>query len=241
MADMLGELQDRLGYRFRDSSLLQRAMTHSSARGDDQPANERLEFLGDALVGLVISEHLFRSFPALPEGRMTRIKSSVVSRRTLARVGRSLRLPEWLRVDAGLEQRESYPTSMVAGVYEAVVGAIFLDGGMEATRDFILRTLAAEVERVLLGRHHEDYKSLLQRRTLAEAKGIPDYRVVRQEGPDHHRQFLTVVYIDGERCGSGWGATKKSAEQNAAAQALRERYPESNHAPGEGSGREGSS
>ncbi len=240
MTDMLSELQDRLGYRFRDPSLLQRAMTHSSARGEDQPANERLEFLGDALVGLVISEHLFRSFPALPEGRMTRIKSSVVSRRTLARIGRSLGLPEWLRVDAGLEQRESYPTSMVAGAYEAVVGAIFLDGGMEATRDFILRTLADEVEQVLLGRHHEDYKSLLQRRTLAEAKGIPDYRVVRQEGPDHHRQFLTAVYIDGEQCGSGWGATKKSAEQNAAAQALRERYAEPDHAPGEGSGREGS-
>ncbi len=237
MADTLSELQDRLQYRFGDPSLLERAMTHASARGEDQAANERLEFLGDAVVGFVISEHLFRSLREAPEGRMTRIKSAVVSRQTLARIGRSLGLREWLRVDAGLRQWEQYPGSMVAGAYEAVVGAIFLDGGIDAAREFVLRTLAEEVEHALVERHHEDYKSALQWKSLAEGKGIPQYEVVRQEGPDHRRRFLTTVYIGGKECGSGWGRTKKSAEQSAAAQALGEPFVEPEDQPGErGSG-----
>lgn len=223
MDDMLQELQERLGYSFSDPSLLTRAMTHASASGRRKPSNERLEFLGDAVVGLVISEHLFRSMPRSPEGDMTRIKSAVVSRRTQARVGRALGLPQYLRVDPGLRQRKRYPASMAANAYEAVVGAILVDRGIEAAREFVLRTLAPEVVRARAGRHGRDYKSVLQQKTQAGAKGAPQYDTVQHEGPDHQRRFLVKVYIDGQECGAGWGSTKKAAEQNAARRALASR------------------
>ncbi|MHC4480547.1 MAG: ribonuclease III, partial [Planctomycetota bacterium] len=201
------------------------ALTHASATGGDALSNERLEFLGDAVVALAVCNHLFRQRPDLSEGEMTVIKSAVVSRRTMARVGRSLGLSEFLRVDYGLRQRASYPSSMVAGAYEAVVGAILVDGGMEAAVEFILRTLGPEIERTEARQHKPSYKSILQEKAQAEGKGAPRYSLVRYEGPDHRPRYLTVVHICGEKCGAGWGSSKKTAEQEAAKDALDKCYP----------------
>jgi ribonuclease-3 len=155
---------------------------------------------------------------------MTVIKSAVVSRRTLARAGTEHRLPEFLLVDEGLKQRRRLPASMVANVVEALVGAVFLDGGMEPAAAFVMRILADHVERAEEERHRASYKSLLQEKTQADGKGIPQYDIVGFEGPDHRRRFEAVVRVAGDECGSGWGQTKKEAEQNAAHEALENRY-----------------
>ncbi len=220
------ELQARLQYRFSDLALLSQALTHASASNARQPSNERLEFLGDAIVGLVVSEHLYLRFPEASEGQMTRIKSAVVSRRTLARVGRSLGLPQCLRVDSGLKQRKRYPVSLAANAYEAVVGAMLLDRGIAAASEFIVRTLGPEIALVVSGRHEWDYKTILQLKAQAQGKPPPQYEVARRTGPDHRGRFMTVVCIDGEECGSGWGTTKKGSEQSAASRALEKCYPD---------------
>lgn len=234
LKDALGQLQERLRYRFASADLLVEAMTHASAQAGGGRSNERLEFLGDSVIGLVIADHLFERSPELSEGEMTVLKSVVVSRRSLGRVGRSLGLADFLQVDEGLKQRKRYPGSIIANAYEAVVGAIFVDGGLKAATDFVLRTLEPEMERARAGRHSPSYKSILQQRTQAEGKGIPRYSVVRFEGPDHQRRYLTVVHVCGEERGGGWGPTKKAAEQNAARDALDKCYPgwtEEEHPP----------
>lgn len=223
--DLLERAQDRLKCRFANLLLLANALTHASASGDGRPSNERLEFLGDSVVGLAISDWLCRCRPEMSEGDMTLVKSAVVSRRTLAKVGRSLGLGEFLKVDEGLKQRRRYPGSIIANAYEAVVGAVFADAGFGPAADFVLRTLGPELEQALAGGHGLSYKSALQQRTQADGKGVPRYSVVRFEGPDHQRRYLTVVHIRGEECGGGWGPTKKAAEQNAAKDALDKRYP----------------
>lgn len=223
--DTIEQLQQRLQYRFANADLLIEATTHASAHGGGGPSNERLEFLGDSVIGLVIADHLFERSREMSEGEMTVLKSAVVSRRTLARVGRSLGLADFLQVDEGLKQRKRYPGSIIANAYEAVVGAVFVDGGLKAATDFILRTLEPEMQRARAGRHSPSYKSILQQRTQAEGKGIPRYSVVRFEGPDHQRRYLTVVHVCGEERGGGWGPTKKAAEQNAARDALDKCYP----------------
>ena len=225
MVEELEELQDVLQYRFSDVELLERAFMHASVRGQGALSNERLEFLGDAVVGLVISEHLFQAYPQLSEGDMTIIKSAVVSRRALAKVGRKLGLPAFLQVDQGLQQRKQYPASIVCNAYEAAVAAIFLDGGIQSAKDFILRTLAGELDHVRNRGHEPSYKSILQEKTQAEGKGTPRYGVVRYEGPDHQRRYLIVAHVAGEECGGGWGTTKKDAEQAAAKDALEKVYP----------------
>ncbi|MFO8006200.1 MAG: ribonuclease III [Candidatus Brocadiia bacterium] len=219
----LGQLQETLEYRFSDPSLLRRALLHASA-SEGTESNERLEFLGDAVVGLVVSEFLFRRFPDAPEGEMTVIKSAAVSRRALARVGRSLGLDDYLVVGDGLRGRR-YPLSIVAGAYEAVVGAILLDGGMEPARRFVRRTLADEVEEARQARAAAGWKSLLQQLVQADGHDVPTYHIVSSEGPRHKPRFQAVVSVAGQRCGEGWGSTKKAAEQEAARDALQQRYP----------------
>jgi len=224
MEDDLGQLQSLLAYRFKDASLLECALRHASAPAAG-PSNERLEFLGDAVVGLAVSADLFRTMPHAAEGEMTVIKSAVVSRRTLARAGRTLGLGEHMNTDRGLRSSR-YPVSVLAGAYEAVAGAIFVDGGLRAARRFVLRTLRPEIERAGAARHAAGYKSILQERTQAEGKGLPAYEVVRRHGPDHRREFEVLVRVEGRECGTGRGTTKKEAEQEAAREALDRRYPE---------------
>ncbi len=224
MTEELHRLQARLGVQFENLELLRRALRHASA-AETEPSYERLEFLGDAVVGMVVAEHLFRTMPGASEGEMTVIKSGVVSRRTLGRVGRRLALQEHLEVGEGLQGRP-YPLSIVSGAYEAVVGAVFVDQGMRAAGDLVLRTLADEIERVCEDRHAEGAKSLLQQRAQAVGLGIPRYEIISAEGPDHEVEFQAVVLIAGRECGEGRGRTKKEAESNAARQALERHYPD---------------
>lgn len=226
MCEELEELQERLGRRFADPSLLGLALTHASVRGRGGRSNERLEFLGDAVLALVVSRYLFALHPPLSEGQMTKVKSPVVSRRTLAEVGNALGLAQFLHVDDGLKKHTRYPASMVAGAYEAVVGALFLDGGLEAAREFVLRTLGPELERVQARRHTPNYKAMLQERLQAESRETPAYVLSRWEGPDHQRRYHTTVHVAGRECGSGCGRTKKEAEQDAARSALQRLYPD---------------
>ena len=225
MEKALRELQERLCYSFADASLLWRALTHASAAGDDGVSNERLEFLGDAVVGLAMSERLFHPMPESAEGDMTVIKSEVVSRVSLAAAAREMGLAELLVVDEGLRRRGAYSDSMLCGAFEAVAGAIFLDGGMGPAREFVLRALDRGAERARERGYDLSYKSLLQHRTQARGAGVPRYTIARTVGPSHRRRFQAAVRVGGEECGTGWGATKKDAERNAAREALDRLYP----------------
>ena len=223
--DLRARVEDCLQYRFSNPELLERALTHASAASQARRSNERLEFLGDAVVGLVISDYVYQTTPELAEGEMTIIKSAAVSRRTMARVGRALGLPGFLHVDQGLRRRKTYPQSIVANVYEALVGAMYLDGGLDAAAQFILRTLELHVSRVRTSRLAASGKSTLQERVQAEGQPVPRYEILRYEGPEHDRRFFAAVYVSGQERGTGAGATKKDAEQRAAREALRKLYP----------------
>jgi len=219
------ELQQRLGYAFSDEALLARAVTHASAAGDVSESNERLEFLGDAVVGLAVSAHLFSAMPQAAEGEMTVIKSHVVSRQCLSAAGRELGLAEFLQVDEGLQRRADYPDSLLADAFEAVVGAIFLDGGMRSAGEFLLRALGPSVEEARAEPSAAGCKSIIQEKTQAAGQGAPRYVIVETIGPDHRRLFKAAILVQHLECGTGWGLTKKAAEQNAARAALDRLYP----------------
>jgi ribonuclease-3 len=225
MEQSIQDLQEELGYSFRNVALLERALIHASAGTEENPPNERLEFLGDAVIGLVVSAYLFRTMPDASEGDMTVIKSGAVSRKSLGVVGREIGISPFLRVDEGLKSRGTYPNSMVGGAYEAIVGAIYVDGGYDPARAFVLRTLEDRIDEVCEQRHMLSSKSLLQQKTQAEGLGIPRYEIVKTEGPDHERRFLAAVWVSGKKCGEGWGVSKKGAQRAAARQALNTCYP----------------
>ncbi len=224
MSRDLDKLQAVLGHQFADEALLRRALRHASAAGE-APSNQRLEFLGDAVVGLVIAERLVRTLPDAAEGEMTLARSRVVSRPALARAARSLGLPGRIEVDDGLARRKRLPSSIVADVYEAVVGAIYLDGGLGAARSFLLGSLEEEIQKAA-GGAPADCKSVLQQMTQAEGRGVPTYELVAREGPDHDLRFSTVVKVAGRACGEGWGRTRQGSEQEAACAALDALYPD---------------
>jgi ribonuclease-3 len=227
MAPMFGRrpttpLEEQLGYRFRRPDLIDLAVTHrshahESAAPDD--SYERLEFLGDAVLGMVAAEWLYRRHPDLPEGELSRRKSDLVSRPVLARHARRLALGGRLRLGVGEERsggREK--ESLLADVLEAVYGAVFLDGGLPAARKLIHGHFeAAEAE---AGERPFDAKTRLQE--LAQARGwaLPVYRLVEESGPDHDKTFVVECLLEGDRAGGGTGRSKKLAEQAAAAEAL---------------------
>lgn len=218
--DRLGVVEDRLGYRFTDRALLRRALTHASSTAAKYADNERLEFLGDAVLDMVICEALFLREPALSEGEMTEIKSGVVRRRSLAAAAQSIGLKEFLILGRGIAGRERLPASIFANVFEAIVAAIYLDGGYGVTRDFILRNLGALLDETRHGGAGANYKSILQQRIQKEYNEVPSYRVVRESGPDHAKHFEVVVHLQGDELGRGAGSSKKVAEQAAAHAAL---------------------
>jgi ribonuclease-3 len=223
----LDELEEILGYQFEDGELLQRALTHSSfANEQDAVAvvdNERLEFLGDAVLGLVISTLLFK-MSGSDEGVLTRAKSHLVSARFIGRLARNLRLGSFLKLGHGEEKDGGRrKNSILANVFEAVIGAVYLDGGMEAARSFIEKAYGdsiAELDRESLLR--EDYKSYLQELIQSRDLPIPRYTLVRERGPDHSKEFTVEVCIgESERAiARGSGRSKKAAEQRAAQAAV---------------------
>lgn len=223
----LRELEKQIGYRFSNLRLLDLAFTHKSysheLTGDARRLSyEALEFLGDSILGFVISDHLFHQFPDLSEGELSKIKSFLVSTRQLHSLSLKLGLGEFLQLSRGeVKTGGRNKKAILADLFESTVAAIYLDGGGEEARSFILsqfrERLAQLSENVL---ELQDYKSSLQERIHEMGRSAPQYRVVAEMGPDHEKEFSIEVYMDGQRLGGGIGRSKKDAEQRAARQAL---------------------
>lgn len=229
LADEFAPLERRIGYRFRDVGLLEHALTHRSRAHEDASGgvfdNESLEFLGDAVLGFVIADRLFRDFPQHDEGRKSKLKSWLVSAPTLAELGERLGLGEFLLLGRGEERSGGRrKQALVADGYEALIAAIHLDGGIDAARAFIEREFEDLLARArahgLDAEVNADYKSALQEWAQGRGRGLPEYRVAGQTGPDHHKRFQVEVWLNGAPVGRAEGASKKQAAQLAARQAL---------------------
>ncbi len=220
-ADAYERAEQALKYRFRDRSLLTAALTHASIADHRLHSNERLEFLGDAILGMVVCHELYTRFPDLLEGELTKIKSSVVSRKTCAEVSRRLNLPDLLFLGKGMTGRSRLPNSLAAAALESLVAAMFLDGGgIEEARRFILETMGDEIKDAAESEYQRNYKSQLQQHAQKVLNGTPVYELLDEQGPDHSKCFEVCVLIHGRRFPSAWGPSKKDAEQMAAYNAL---------------------
>ncbi len=219
---ILDRCQQVLGYCFKNSELLRGALTHTSSANTRQASNERLEFLGDSVLGLITCETLFLDFPEYQEGDMTKIKSSVVSRDSCARFSQEIGLGDFLFLGRGMKLNPAVPSNLLADVFESIVAAIYLDGGMEAVKPFVCRFVKPEIERVIRDVAHNNYKSLLQQIAQRDSGDTPRYEVLDEQGPDHARSFKIAVVIGTRRFAAAWGQNKKSAESRAAKNALAE-------------------
>lgn len=221
-ASVLRECAAMIGHEFGDLSLLGLALTHSSytAEHDDEPSNERLEFLGDAVVGLVLADEMYRRHADFDEGVLTDLRKSVVNAQTLAIAARRLGLGKFVRLGRGESTSGgANKTSILANAFEAVIGAVYLDAGIDVAYDLSLRLLAPEIAGAVPGLRMLDPKTQLQEITAEFGLGVPSY-VLEDEGPDHDKTFFAEVLVAGRRRGSGSGRTKKAAEQQAAAEAI---------------------
>lgn len=223
-------LQQALGYRFRDRALLERALTHRSRVHEDPSGalrdNESLEFLGDAVLGFVIADLLFRTFPGFDEGQKSKLKATLVSRATLARLGEGLALGDYLLLGRGEEKTGGRrKRALIANTFEALVAAIYLDGGLDAARTFLegqFGPLVDEIRRAGGVGAAADPKSALQEWLQSRGLALPVYRLVEERGPDHAKRFLVEVRVGGRVVAQGEGRSKKEAEQRAAAGALEQ-------------------
>ena len=216
-------LEEILGVTFKDKTGLVAALVHSSFVNENPgyESNERLEFLGDAVLGLVIGERLYEGLSRADEGELTRKRASIVSRESLGRIAKNIGLGDYLLLGKGEEASGgANKTANLAGVMEAVIAAIYLDGGIEAARSAIVRLFDKELLKSTCDQSEVDYKSRLQEYTQSEGKGIPVYRVAGASGPDHARVFTVEVLVDGEVRGTGSGQSKKAAESEAARRAM---------------------
>ncbi|HET9264153.1 MAG TPA: ribonuclease III, partial [Vicinamibacterales bacterium] len=222
-------LERIIGYRFRDRGLLEHALTHSSRVHEDASGgvidNESLEFLGDSILGFVVADMLFREFPQHNEGQKSKLKASIVSASSLARLGERIGLGEHLILGRGEEKTGGrWKRALIADCYEALIAAIYLDGGIEAARTFIERQFASLIEEAKRTGAHaaftEDYKSALQEWLQSHDRGLPVYRLVAEAGPAHKRQFAVEVLVSGEPVARAEGRSKKEAAQAAAKAAL---------------------
>jgi len=214
--------EELIGYRFNDPELLARALTHASLSDSRLESNERLEFLGDSVLGLVVCQYLYENFDDLLEGEMTKIKSMVVSRRLCADIAEEIGLADVLRLGKGMSNRANLPGSVAAAVYEALIGAIYIDGGMDAARAFILDRMVHYIDNAFASGHQSNFKSVLQQIAQQHHSQTPQYTVLDEKGPDHAKCFEVCVEIGATRYPSSWGASKKQAEQKAALRALVE-------------------
>jgi ribonuclease III len=220
--DILHQIEQMLGYQFTDEAVLAKAFTHSSAVDNRLESNERLEFLGDAVLSIVICQTLFERFSEYPEGELTKMKSMLVSRGTCAHVARRLGLPKYLVVGKGMASHKSFPTSLAAGLLEAVIAAVYLDSSFEAAQEFILKHFATLIDEIDSEEAHGNFKSLLQQHAQEQFSAPPIYILLDEKGPDHNKCFESEVVIDQRHFPSAWGANKKEAEQKAAYNALVE-------------------
>jgi ribonuclease-3 len=226
-AEAVSDFEQKLGYAFRQRELLERALTHKSFSNENRdsraPNNERLEFLGDAVLGFVVGEMIYRSFPTLQEGALSKIKAHLVSSNMLGAKGRALEIGRYLRMGAG-EARSggAEKVSLLADAFEAVVAAIYLDGGAPATEAFVRRVFGPEVDGINIGDlSFHDYKTTLQETAQGLGLPLPDYRVVEESGPDHEKAFLVELLWDGVSFSHGSGPSKREAQRKAAKEALK--------------------
>ncbi len=219
------ELEQKIGYRFQDPRLLETALTHSSfaneRHGDGCESYERLEFLGDSILGHVTADYLYRQDPSIPEGRMTRLRAELVCEASLHRIAQRLDLGRWMRLGKGEERTHGRERpSILADMVESLIAAMYLDSGsLEQPRRFILRELLEQAE---LGEQHrsEDYKTALQELIQRRPNQQISYEMIGESGPDHDKTFVFRVSVNGVPVGEGSGRSKKEAEQMAARQAL---------------------
>ena len=217
-------LEERLGYSFRNRALLETALTHSSYANENRASgivcNERLEFLGDSVLGVTVADFLYRHFPDMPEGRMTRLRAELVCEQSLHRVALELHLGDYLRLGKGEEHNGGRKrASILSDAVEAVIAAMDLDAGMETAAGFIHRCLLDDV-RAIETPTFTDYKTSLQELVQRHSGQVLSYELVGEEGPDHAKTFRVQVCLNGDPIGRGIGRTKKEAEQAAAANAL---------------------
>lgn len=217
---VLAECQRIVGYTFRDPALLATALTHASIASSRVASNERLEFLGDAVLGMVVCDYLFHSFPGYLEGDLTKVKSAAVSRRMCARIANDLGLDRLLSLGKGMKTRSAIPSSLSAAVLEAVIGAIYLDSGIESARAFLLPHLRHHIEAAAQSGHQQNFKSVLQQHAQQVLDAQPVYVLLDENGPDHAKAFQVAVEVDGTRYPACWANSKKQAEQSAALAAL---------------------
>ena len=215
-------IEEALQYHFSDHTILQKALTHSSAASGKLDSNERLEFLGDSVLGLVICQALFERFPSYLEGDLTKIKSKLVSRKTCSFLANQLDVDDLLEIGPGMKKSKALQGSISAATLESLIAAIYLDGGFEAAKDFILRVFGPMIEQSDADQHHENYKSLLQQYAQQHLNHSVGYEILDEKGPDHNKCFEIAAVIDHKRYPSAWGTTKKEAQQNAAYNALVE-------------------
>ena len=215
-------IEQNIQYVFKNKTLLKQALSHSSfineMKRKGMESYERLEFLGDAVLELITSQFLFEEYKELPEGKLTRLRASIVCEFTLSSVSEMLHLGEYVLLSKGEEQTGGRNrNSILCDLFESVLGAIYLDGGMEAAKKYVHTFLLTDIEHKSL---FYDAKTILQEMVHKDGKGVVTYEVIDEKGPDHNKSFVTEVYIDGERLASGEGPSKKNAEQLAAYRAI---------------------
>ena len=220
--DRLAACEERIGYSFQDPMLLLAALTHASSADHRLASNERLEFLGDAILGAIVCEYLFHRFPRHLEGDLTKIKSVVVSRQSCAHVSRELGLQEFLIVGKGMSQSQQVPPSLLSDVFESLVAAVHLDGGPDASRAFVERYVQPVIEDAVRRGTEANHKSQLQQLAQRTHGSPPHYLVVEEVGPDHSKSFKIAAQLGGRQFAPACGRSKKEAEQRAAGNALAE-------------------
>lgn len=218
--DILRRGEEICGYAFQKPELLETALTHASVASCRLNSNERLEFLGDAVLGLVICSALYERHHDKLEGMLTKVKSMVVSRKTCAEIADRIGLTDLLILGKGMTNRQHLPMSIRAAVYEAMIGSIYVDGGLEPARSFILRTTQTYLDSAGASDVLENYKSALQQHCQRRLSAVPRYLSLDEQGPDHSKSFEVCVVIGEQRYPSAWGPSKKEAEQKAAKVAL---------------------
>jgi ribonuclease-3 len=219
---MLDKALEVLGYQFKDPALLTEALTHASKAGDRLQSNERMEFLGDAILGFVVCEYLHDTFPDLLEGDLTKIKSAVVSRRVCALISIEGNMTGMLSLGKGMAGRPDLPSSVAAAVLESLIAAIYMDSGMEQARDFILKHMVPYINEAADSAHQQNFKSVLQQHAQKHLPTNPSYILMDEKGPDHSKCFEVCAEVNGRRHASSWANSKKEAEQGAALNALLE-------------------
>jgi ribonuclease-3 len=229
--ERLLRFQKLIGYQILNHDLFLQALLHRSFLQRGQYAsrsNERLEFLGDSILNLIVAEYLYRQFPNAEEGELTKIRARLVNRKALAAYGKSIHLSDFISMSPSAKQSVGKGhATITADTYEAVIAAIYLDGGFEAARKFVEQQVLAALKKGSVATDDENYKSMLLEYAQSRGLGVPRYSIVHEEGPDHDRTFTVDVILSNERKGSGSGKNKKEAEQAAASKALEHLLVES--------------